>query len=33
MSDECLICGGPTTEYGACERTLEALRRDDDPDA
>lgn len=28
MSDECFICGGRTTEYGACKRTLEAIRED-----
>jgi hypothetical protein len=30
MADECFICGGPTTEHGACKRTLRAIRDDAD---
>jgi hypothetical protein len=26
---KCLICGGQTTRYGACKRTIEALRERD----
>jgi len=32
MTDTCLICGGPTTNGGACERTLNALHSDTDDD-